>query len=759
VLSFGGFEMNESTESMNESMEGSNGVPECALNESTLVQIMSNGGDEPDDDNDNRIMQALLRQAANDPDQPSLDHWQHLSGFSGKAVEDAYQAGQASGRAMGVYASVVLWGFWAVISVNLGNATAASVMMGVDFPIFTVLLIIGLATLTIKLLQEWKPVKHRKLLFLSCCALAAMTCLTLFVAFYWLVTSEGHAVSRPDLVLWTINALMGPFIMIILLRPAACLISATCTLGAALFGALGYYSDTFDTYPLLCSVLAGITFTVTMHMMWFILESTSRTSFVHQLSAVTESVAAAHAKSEQEKEKAKALEQQKAYQKMVAATAHDLRTASSALQSGCRVLTALHAAAVGKDPGLREDRAKEMNVVQMMSAMAKTSNIFLEGMALSAGLLDGLSVPIFMERVNLQQVAEEVIACGKLACSSTGKMEYAVSIDPEIGETVYCDLNCVSRNLMNLVSNAAKHTAQGSITVHMSLVKQQRTYIELAVRDTGVGVADEFKEPVFEPFVSRDDSTGLGLFVVRMQSEALGGSCGIRDNPVGPGAEVWFRVPYITSEHDRGELGPNYQLRDHLFDPQGGINIFGAVGDNATIELRGGEESTNNEGCDAANEGPRHHNVGNTHEDGGGMGESTAATAAQQSILLIDDNFSLLQVHAAELNQAGYTVTTALGGIQGLEFLKLNFYSLVLVDIKMPALNGDELVAAFRHWENHNRSDTQHQTIYALSAYTHDHDVQDKCKVVGMEGVLAKPLLIEVIIELLLQAAQGENLP
>ena len=158
-----------------------------------------------------------------------------------------------------------------------------------------------------------------------------------------------------------------------------------------------------------------------------------------------------------------------------------------------------------------------------------------------------------------------------------------------------------------------------------------------------------------------------------------------------------------------------------------------------------------------------HGNVGNTHhDDGGGNGEPTAA--AQQSILLIDDNPSLLQVHAAELTHAGYTVTTALGGIQGLEFLKLKSYSLVLVDIKMPALNGDELVAAFRHWENHNRPDTQHQTIYALSAYTHDHDVQDKCKVVGMEGVLAKPLLIEVIIELLLQAAQGalpqiENLP
>ena len=68
-----------------------------------------------------------------------------------------------------------------------------------------------------------------------------------------------------------------------------------------------------------------------------------------------------------------------------------------------------------------------------------------------------------------------------------------VEIDPEIEETVYCDLNCVSRNLMNLVANAAKHTAQGSITVHMTL-ELMRTQIVVAVKDTGVGILDEMKD-------------------------------------------------------------------------------------------------------------------------------------------------------------------------------------------------------------------------------------------------------------------------
>ena len=94
----------------------------------------------------------------------------------------------------------------------------------------------------------------------------------------------------------------------------------------------------------------------------------------------------AQAKSEQERATKEAFEQQKAYRKIVAATAHDLRTASSALQSGCRVLTNLNIAATKTEP---DARRRENKILESMSAMAKVSNIFLEGMTLSAQLLEG----------------------------------------------------------------------------------------------------------------------------------------------------------------------------------------------------------------------------------------------------------------------------------------------------------------------------------------------------------------------------------
>ena len=284
---------------------------------STVVQIESNAEDELDDD---ALIHTMLRKAAADPDQPSVDHWQLLSGFSGDAVEDAYQAEQASGRVRGVYAGFTMVALWTILTNLLGNGTAASKMLGLDFPIFLVLHIISLAPLTVKLLQEWKPVKHRILVHMTCCAIAALTVLVLLAACWWLVMDQGDAVSRPNLVTWTTCALVGYIYTILVLRPSIFLISATCTVASLLLAALGYYSGSFDNYSV--AIVACIFFNVMMHMLWFILESTSRTSFVHQLSAVTSSVAASHAKSEQEKEKAKALEQQKAYQKIVAATAH-----------------------------------------------------------------------------------------------------------------------------------------------------------------------------------------------------------------------------------------------------------------------------------------------------------------------------------------------------------------------------------------------------------------------------------------------------
>jgi CheY-like chemotaxis protein len=147
------------------------------------------------------------------------------------------------------------------------------------------------------------------------------------------------------------------------------------------------------------------------------------------------------------------------------------------------------------------------------------------------------------------------------------------------------------------------------------------------------------------------------------------------------------------------------------------------------------------------------------------------------TILLIDDTMSLLDIHAQELRSRGYEVSTGLGPSEGMNLLKQKRYGLVMVDIKMPNQNGDELVAAFRHWERFNRilpqwgddattdnssnfsgetsSGTSKgeqrntmQTIYAFSAYTNE-GVRRRCQAAGMMGIISKPMQINVIDDLM----------
>lgn len=95
-----------------------------------------------------------------------------------------------------------------------------------------------------------------------------------------------------------------------------------------------------------------------------------------------------------------------------------------------------------------------------------------------------------------------------------------------------------------------KHTGEGTVAVEVYLVTasgklvhtlsdMKNVFLEFRVIDSGIGVNGD-TTLLFDPFYSGDGSTGLGLFVVRRQSNALGGSCGVQDNAYGcDGATFW----------------------------------------------------------------------------------------------------------------------------------------------------------------------------------------------------------------------------
>ena len=110
--------------------------------------------------------------------------------------------------------------------------------------------------------------------------------------------------------------------------------------------------------------------------------------------------------------------------------------------------------------------------------------------------------------------------------------------------------------LLNLVGNALKFTAKGSITLAAKITQKTAEYVELywEVRDTGIGIAPELHQRIFQPFEQADNSTtrqyggtGLGLAICKNLVEMMGGSIGVRSTPQA-GSTFWFTTRLLSGD-------------------------------------------------------------------------------------------------------------------------------------------------------------------------------------------------------------------
>ncbi|MFY7906562.1 MAG: PAS domain-containing sensor histidine kinase, partial [Burkholderiaceae bacterium] len=118
------------------------------------------------------------------------------------------------------------------------------------------------------------------------------------------------------------------------------------------------------------------------------------------------------------------------------------------------------------------------------------------------------------------------------------------------GQAYRADAHRLRQMLANLVGNAIKFTAQGSVHIEATELTRDGTdaTLEFAVRDTGTGIPADKLPRLFKPFSQADESTtrhfggsGLGLSIVSTLAQALGGEAGV-DSTVGQGSRFWFRI-------------------------------------------------------------------------------------------------------------------------------------------------------------------------------------------------------------------------
>jgi PAS domain S-box-containing protein len=154
---------------------------------------------------------------------------------------------------------------------------------------------------------------------------------------------------------------------------------------------------------------------------------------------------------------------------------------------------------------------------------------------------------------DLAASVEEVAATLALqACAK--QLELVVDIDARVPLHVTGDPQRVRQCLLNLVGNAVKFTQHGEVVIEVrQVLSEGQTLTRFEVRDTGIGIAADTLDTLFQPFVQADSSTtrhfggtGLGLSIVLRLVEMMGGSVGVASE-LGHGSRFWFQLPLLAS--------------------------------------------------------------------------------------------------------------------------------------------------------------------------------------------------------------------
>ena len=215
--------------------------------------------------------------------------------------------------------------------------------------------------------------------------------------------------------------------------------------------------------------------------------------------------------------------------RFLARMSHELRTPLNAI--------------IGYSELLLEDATGEA-VADLRRILGAASHL----LGLVNDLLDLTRIEQGQSRLHLEQVPVAAIVDRVLVTCTPGatRTGTALVVDADPGLSVWGDAQRVGQVLINLVGNACKFTAQGTVTLR---ARTRGATVLFEVEDTGIGMTRAACARIFQPFVQADDTiharyggTGLGLTISRELVLQMGGEIGVRSQ-VGVGSTFWVRLP------------------------------------------------------------------------------------------------------------------------------------------------------------------------------------------------------------------------
>jgi CheY-like chemotaxis protein len=306
-------------------------------------------------------------------------------------------------------------------------------------------------------------------------------------------------------------------------------------------------------------------------------------------------------------------------------------------------------------------------------------NDILDFSKIEAGKLQIEAVPFALRRTIGEAVAP-------LAYQAERKsVRFVCDMAPDLPDRVIGDPGRLRQVVINLIGNALKFTREGEVgfRAEVEACTGEALLLHFAVRDTGIGIAKDKQQAIFEAFTQADTSvtrqfggTGLGLSIAARLVERMGGRIWL-ESEVGAGSTFHFTAQ---------------------------VKLI------STLE--------------AASE-----------PAGGTPPGSTPRT--RLAILIAEDHPINRHLAARLLEKLGHSVVLAENGREAVEASERQAFDAILMDVQMPEVDGYQATAAIRSRE---RERGQPRTpIIALTAHAMKGDRED-CLAAGMDGYLSKPI-------------------
>lgn len=264
-------------------------------------------------------------------------------------------------------------------------------------------------------------------------------------------------------------------------------------------------------------------------------------------------------------------------------------------------------------------------------------------------------------------------------------------ISPETPSIVIGDQNRLRQVLVNLLGNALKFTEQGEIALKVEAGGEtrscERQLISFSVRDTGIGIPRDRQGDVFQSFsqinrpgVRENAGSGLGLAICKKIVEQSGGDI-CMESKEGEGSVFCFKMPFGRAPGIADTSAPSTKP----------------------------------------------------------AGKNPEEPEQALRILLLEDEAEIRELITILLKNKGWEVVAAASGEEGLAAWETQRFDLILMDLRMPVVDGFEATRRIRKKEE---GGSRHIPIIALTAHVMKND-SEKCLEAGMNAFLAKPFKSE----------------